>query len=83
MGATNDSSGMLVKLKEPLDEYKEIMSKELPEGLTPMRSISHHIDLIVGESLPNKVAYKFFILSFVLLNKSKSPYKILFESLSF
>jgi hypothetical protein len=31
---------------------------ELPRSLPPIRSVSHHIDLIPGASFPNKVAYR-------------------------
>ena len=40
-----------------LDEYVDIIVDELPNVLPPVRSISHHIDLIPGASLPNKAAY--------------------------
>jgi hypothetical protein len=32
--------------------------EELPHSLPPMRSMSHHIDLILGASFPNKAAYR-------------------------
>ena len=41
-----------------LDEYVDIIVDELPNYLPPIRSISHHIDLIPGASLPNKAAYR-------------------------
>ena len=40
-----------------LDYYADIIVDELPNALPPMIIISHHIDLIPGASLPNKVAY--------------------------
>ena len=40
-----------------LDDYADIIVDELPNALPPVRSISHHIDLIPGASLPNKEPY--------------------------
>ena len=37
-----------------LDDYSHIIVDEFPNSLPPMRSISHHIDLIPGAILPNK-----------------------------
>eukprot|EP00253_Pinus_taeda_P033292 PITA_33292 len=41
-----------------LNSYMDIIVDELPNELPPVRSISHHIDLIPGASLPNKAAYR-------------------------
>ena len=41
-------------VQELLDNFAEIVVDELPNSLLPIRIISHHIDLIPGESLPNK-----------------------------
>ena len=41
-----------------LDEYTDIIVDKFPNDLPPIRSISHHIDLIRGEILPNKAAYR-------------------------
>jgi len=40
-----------------LDEFADIVVDELPNSLPPMRSISHHIDLIPGGIFPNKEYY--------------------------
>ena len=40
-----------------LDGYADIFVDELPNALPPVRSISHHIDLIHGVILSNKAAY--------------------------
>jgi hypothetical protein len=47
------------EVKGMLDEILDIIVNELPNALPHVRSISHHIDLILGESLPNKETYRF------------------------
>jgi hypothetical protein len=46
------------EVQELLDNFADIVVDELPNSLPPIRSIIHHIDLIPGASLPNKVAYR-------------------------
>jgi hypothetical protein len=46
------------EVQELLDNFVDIVVDELSNSLPPIRSISHHIDLIPGASLPNKAAYK-------------------------
>jgi hypothetical protein len=46
------------EIQELLGEFADIIVDELPCSLPLMRSVSHHIDLILGASLPNKAAYR-------------------------
>jgi hypothetical protein len=46
------------EVQELLDNFADIVVDEIPNTLPPIRSISHHIDLILGASLPNKEAYR-------------------------
>jgi hypothetical protein len=46
------------EIQKLLEEFANIVVDELPCSLSPIRSISHHIDLIPGASLPNKVVYR-------------------------
>ena len=46
------------KVKVMLDEFDNIIVDDLPNTLPPVRIIIHHIDLILGESFPNKEAYR-------------------------
>jgi hypothetical protein len=41
-----------------LQEFKDIFPAEIPPRLPPLRGIEHQIDLILGATLPNHVAYR-------------------------
>jgi len=47
-----------IEVQALLDEFFDIVVDELSDTFPPIRSISHHIDLIPGASFPNKVAYR-------------------------
>ncbi|RDY01011.1 hypothetical protein CR513_15724, partial [Mucuna pruriens] len=42
---------------EMLESFKDLVFEEIPKGLPPMKGIKHHIDFILGATLPNKAAY--------------------------
>ena len=46
------------EIKKMLNEYKDIIVDDIPDGLPLVRSISHCMDLIPGASLPNKAPYR-------------------------
>ena len=46
------------EIQELLEEFTDIVVDELPRSFPPMRSVSHHIDLIPGANLPNKATYR-------------------------
>lgn len=45
-------------IREILDEYRDVMPDELPNGLPPIRNIQRHIDLMLGATLPNLPHYQ-------------------------
>jgi hypothetical protein len=51
---TTKISDLPIEIQEILNEYCDIVVDDFPNELPPIRSISHHIDLIPGASLPNK-----------------------------
>jgi hypothetical protein len=56
---TNTTVEYLPKeIQELLEKFVDIVVDELPLSFPPIRSISHHIELILGASLPNKAAYR-------------------------
>jgi hypothetical protein len=46
------------EIQELLGEFADIIMDELPRSFPPMRSVSHHIDLIPGASFLNKATYR-------------------------
>jgi hypothetical protein len=46
------------EVQELLGNFSDIVVDELPNSLPPIRSINHHIELIPGASLPNKIVYR-------------------------
>jgi hypothetical protein len=55
---TTNLNDLPKEVKGMLDEFVDIIVNELPNAFPLVRSISHHIDLIPGASLPNKEAYR-------------------------
>ena len=41
-----------------LQDFEDVFPKQVPQGLPPFRGIEHQIDLILGASLPNSLAYR-------------------------
>ena len=54
--ACNDR--LLEEIAKLQNEYKEIVAEEIPNGLPPVRSISHCMDLISGASFLNNAPYR-------------------------
>ena len=52
------SSEIPLEVSNLLSEFGDIISDNIPEGLPPVRQISHQIDLIPGASFPNKAAHR-------------------------
>ncbi|XP_071914093.1 uncharacterized protein [Coffea arabica] len=63
---THEEIGYLVVRKvlttrakeEEMEEFEDIFSEDVPDGLPPLRGIEHQIDLIPGAPLLNKSAYR-------------------------
>ena len=52
------NSEVLVEVLSLLSDYGDVISDNVPQELLPIRQISYQIDLILGASLPNKVAHR-------------------------
>ena len=51
-------SNLPIEIQEMLENYCDIIVDDLPNELPPIRRISHHIELIPREILPNKATYR-------------------------
>ena len=58
-----------------LEEYLDIIPKELPDGLPPKWDIQHHIDLIPGAILPNQATYRMSPTQHARLDKQVTELK--------
>ena len=52
------SQEVLETMRLMVEEFQDIMPKEMPKGLPPMRDIQHYIDLVLGASLQNFPHYR-------------------------
>ena len=52
------SSEIPLEVSGLLSEYGDVISDNVPEGLPPVRKISHQIDLIPIASFPNKASHR-------------------------
>ena len=55
---TNNLTTLPSSLLSLLKEFQDVFPDELPHGLPPLRVIEHRIDLIPGDPLPNRAAYR-------------------------
>ena len=53
-----EMSDLPTKIQEMLQEFRDIVVDDFPNKFPPKRSISDHVDFILGASLPNKAAYR-------------------------
>ena len=52
------SSEIPLEVSDLLSEFGDVISDNVLEGLSPVRQISHQIDLIPGASFPNKATHR-------------------------
>jgi hypothetical protein len=53
----NSGNYFLPEIAPLLTEFSDVVPKDVPQGLPPMRDIQHAIDFIPRAVIPNKLAY--------------------------
>ncbi|RDY09729.1 Retrovirus-related Pol polyprotein from transposon 17.6, partial [Mucuna pruriens] len=48
----------LASMQDLLEKFQDVFSKDVHHGLPPLRGLEHHIDLTLGDTLLNRVAYR-------------------------
>ena len=52
-----------------LGKCNDIISNNVPDGLPPLRKISHQMDLVLGANFPNKIAHRMTLVESEELNR--------------
>ena len=58
MSSSNLAPALPSELEFLLQDYGDVFPDESPKGLPPVRGIEHQIDLVPGDPLPNRPAYR-------------------------
>lgn len=53
---------MPIEFESMLGGFEDIMLKELLAELPPRREVEHEIDFILGSTIPNRAAYRYFFV---------------------
>ncbi|RDX90643.1 hypothetical protein CR513_27464, partial [Mucuna pruriens] len=51
-------SNLPIGFGDMIKGFKDLLPKDISKGLPPIRGSKHHIDFTLGETLPNRVAYR-------------------------
>ena len=54
----NTKIAFLDQLQAILDEYSDVFSKHLPNGLPPATDLDHRIELVLGAEPPHRARYR-------------------------
>ena len=55
---TNTDSSLPVSISSLLQEFGDVLTEDIPNGLPPIRGIEHQIDFVPGAVIPNRPAYR-------------------------